>query len=171
MLARTLAITAVYLIVLVLFIGLFFIIIPELSSSISAFAQNLPGYLRDLDTAFRNFIEKYHLENYVGDMDSLYAMIDSAMEYAKTIAPEIANIGFKITMSALSGISDALLAFVVSAYLLASKEKFIAQVKRRLMRFSLKNLPAASSCFPGKPTIFSAVTFPANSCKASACFP
>lgn len=130
MLARTLAITAIYLIVLVLLIGLFFIIIPELSSSISAFAQNLPGYLRDLDTAFRNFIEKYHLENYVGDMDSLYAMIDSAMEYAKTIAPEIANIGFKITMSALSGISDALLAFVVSAYLLASKEKFIAQVKK-----------------------------------------
>ena len=71
MLARTLAITAVYLIVLVLFIGLFFIIIPELYSSISAFAQNLPGYLRDLDTAFRNFIEKYHLENYVGDMESL----------------------------------------------------------------------------------------------------
>ena len=55
-------------------------------------------------------------------MDSLYAMIDSAMEYAKTIAPDIANIGLKITMSAISGISDALLAFVVSAYLLSSKE-------------------------------------------------
>ena len=102
----------------------------ELSSSISAFVQNLPGYLRDLDTAFRDLITKFHLEKYVGDMDSLYAMIDSAMEYAKTIAPEIANIGFQITVSAISGISDALLALVVSAYLLSSKELFIAQVKK-----------------------------------------
>ena len=129
-LSRTLSITAVYLIALIALVGLFFIIIPELSSSISAFVQNLPSYLRDLDSAFRGLIEKFHLEKYVGDMDSLYAMIDSAMEYAKTIAPDIANIGLKITMSAISGISDALLAFVVSAYLLSSKEKFIAQVKK-----------------------------------------
>ncbi|MEY8382445.1 AI-2E family transporter [Christensenellaceae bacterium 44-20] len=129
-LARTLSIAAVYLIVLLALVGLFFIILPELSSSISAFVQNLPGYLRDLDTAFRDLITKFHLEKYVGDMDSLYAMIDSAMEYAKTIAPEIANIGFQITVSAISGISDALLALVVSAYLLSSKELFIAQVKK-----------------------------------------
>ena len=101
-LARTLSIAAVYLIVLLALVGLFFIILPELSSSISAFVQNLPGYLRDLDTAFRDLITKFHLEKYVGDMDSLYAMIDSAMEYAKTIAPEIANIGFQITVSAIS---------------------------------------------------------------------
>lgn len=129
-LSRTLAITTVYLIVLIGLVGLFFIIIPELSSSISAFVQNLPGYLRDLDGAFRGFIATFHLEKYVGDMDSLYAMIDSAMEYVKTIAPDIANIGFKVTMAALSGISDALLAFVVAAYLLSSKEKFIAQIKK-----------------------------------------
>ncbi len=129
-LSRTLAITTVYLIVLIGLVGLFFIIIPELSSSISAFVQNLPGYLRDLDGAFRGFIATFHLEKYVGDMDSLYAMIDSAMEYVKTIAPDIANIGFKGHHGGAFRHQRRAVGVCGGGILALLQGKFIAQIKK-----------------------------------------
>lgn len=125
---------------MVLFVGIifaiFFILIPRLEEAGSTLAANIPTYVDQFQTWWKN------LSDFAGSHGvTLPELTLSAEQVRDTITgflqergDSVVNTTLNITSSIVGALVNILLALVFSLYMLAQKEALIAQSKRLLRR-------------------------------------
>ena len=125
---------------MVLFLGIifaiFFILIPRLEEAGSTLAANIPTYVDQFQTWWKNLSDFAD-----GHGVTLPELTLSAEQVRDTIAgflqergDSVVNTTLNITSSIVGALVNVLLALVFSLYMLAQKETLIAQSKRLLRR-------------------------------------
>ncbi|WP_040191958.1 AI-2E family transporter [Clostridium culturomicium] len=129
-LKRTLAITITYILAGIIIAIVIAILIPELARSIGTLIENIPDYAHSLEVYFTEIVTKLNLDA---------NMVNEIIEDFNSISGYITSIGGAILGGLLqfsAGITQSVLnvfiATIISIYMLASKERFFAQVKKLL---------------------------------------
>lgn len=129
-LKRILAITITYIFAAITIGVVISILIPELARSIGTLIDNIPSYANSLERFFTDIVIKLNLDT---------TMVSEIIDDLKSISSYIASIGGTIIGTLLqfsAGITQSVLnlfiATIISIYMLASKEKFFAQIKKIL---------------------------------------
>ena len=148
-LRRTLALICAYLFLLLIFVLLFMLIVPQILTGINKLLNNYPEYLQTSVTHYNDFIEwvngtlqkwnlsqtflqkitaeevNNNLSSLINDVGKLVALLQRLIPSAATPGKVISAVG-----SAVVGITKAIFAFFISLYLLASKERLYAQTMK-----------------------------------------
>ena len=127
-----LSIASVYILFIAFIVALMAILVPQISYSISVFAENLPDYLSSLDTWLQQTAHALNAEELIEGGISLSNLFSKAFAYLKTVIPDIANAGIDIATKIVSYASDTILAIVISIYTLLSKDLLISQAKKAI---------------------------------------
>lgn len=154
-LRRTLALICAYLFLLLIFVLLFLLIVPQLVSGIQTFLGNYQDYLQNSVARYNGFVEwlnaslqKWNLtQNFlqsvtVKEVNSyLNNLITDVNNFSKLLEQVIPSATPGNMLSAIvgtvTGITHAIFAFFISLYLLATKERLYAQtMKLRRALFS-----------------------------------
>lgn len=105
-------------------------IIPQLSASVSSLVNNMPDYINSFSIFVDDLLDKLHIDStfFEDFVLSWRDIIEKAGSMVGDALPHVYNVSKQIT----SGITTFFFGFIISIYLLASKEKFIAQLKKML---------------------------------------
>lgn len=129
-LKRVLAITITYILAGITIGIIIAILIPELSRSIGTLVDNIPDYIRSLEQYMTDIVARLNLDG---------NMVNEVLEEFNNISAYIASIGGAVVGSLLqfsAGITQSILnlfiSTIISIYLLSSKERFFAQIKKVL---------------------------------------
>lgn len=125
---RTLAITTVYFLALIVIAFLLNLLLPQVTSSMTQLMGNLSGYLDNLDAMVQELIQRFQLEG-----DGLYEVVDiynkiirMASTFISSSIPELLNLGVAVG----SGVVNAVTAIIFSIYMLAGKDRLNKQLKK-----------------------------------------
>ncbi len=133
--ARILAVVFAEIIMLALITGLFFLIIPQLYSSIETIVINSPTYIESLTNWVNKMLTDFpEVRDYVvgmlGDVNT-----DLISWLQTTILPRLgsllSNVGTGVRY-VVTGVYNLVIGIIVSVYLLSNTETFIASAKRIL---------------------------------------
>lgn len=123
------------LILVLILVGFFSFIIPEILRSIDTMIANIPDYLNNIEswilTAFENKpeLEELILDNYDDIYDYIISYINSGN--IPSVDSIIGNISNGL-VTIFKAIYNIVLGYIVAIYLLLGKEKFLAQAKKLL---------------------------------------
>ncbi len=129
-LIRVLSIITSVLIFFGIIVALFYIIIPEIYNSISNLVSNVPKYLEMLDDLTQQIYDKLNIHSDAVE-DVLFSwknLILNASDSIAKLLPGLLDLSVQIT----SGVTNALIGFIISIYMLMKKELFFAQLKKFL---------------------------------------
>lgn len=125
---------SILIIMAVIFI-LLFMIIPEITRTVSAIASSVPSYLEKIEVwwiQLKELLEQYSIVLPSFDLD-FNKIAETVTNFLKTSG--LINKTVDITGSIFSGIFNMVLGLVFSIYILASKEKLGANTKKTLLAF------------------------------------
>ena len=129
-LSRNLAVVLSIIATLLVLTLIIYSIVPQIASSIMTLVNNMDSYITSFTNVINSLIAKFHI-----DSSFLEKLIGSWQEWALKLSdllgkflPQI--LGFSKSLT--SGLANFFLGFIISIYLLAGKEKFIAQFKKTL---------------------------------------
>lgn len=125
---------SILIIMAVIFI-LLFMIIPEITRTVSAIANSVPSYLERMEAwwiQLKELLEHYSIVLPAFDLD-FNKIAETLTNFLKTSG--LINKTVDITGSIFSGIFNMVLGLVFSIYILASKEKLGANTKKTLLAF------------------------------------
>ncbi|MGI5824005.1 MAG: AI-2E family transporter [Bacillota bacterium] len=135
---RTIAVILTMLLFLVMLYEFFSLVIPTVSKSIGSLLGNLTYYYNNLETTIYTFAATY-----LGGFDLSSAQINS---FVSSLISEVDKVGdlvaefipksFSMAISLTGKLTNIVIAFIVSIYFLASKETFLAQIKKILYAFT-----------------------------------
>ncbi len=133
---RSLSITVASLITFSAIIALIAMAIPEILSSVSGLFNNMPDYLNSLYNSANNFLSKNpQISEPVKEWfeDQFENIENMVLEWITNLRPAFEKYLIIVkdgVFSFLIGVKDFFLGFIVSIYLLFSKEYFISQFKK-----------------------------------------
>ena len=125
---------SILIIMAVIFI-LLFMIIPEITRTVSTIANSVPSYLERMEAwwiQLKELLEHYSIVLPAFDLD-FNKIAETLTNFLKTSG--LINKTVDITGSIFSGIFNMVLGLVFSIYILASKEKLGANTKKTLLAF------------------------------------
>lgn len=125
---------SILIIMAVIFI-LLFMIIPEITRTVSTIASSVPSYLERMEAwwiQLKELLEHYSIVLPAFDLD-FNKIAETLTNFLKTSG--LINKTVDITGSIFSGIFNMVLGLVFSIYILASKEKLGANTKKTLLAF------------------------------------
>lgn len=129
-LKRTLAITITYILAGIIIAIVIAILIPELARSIGTLIENIPDYAHSLEMFFTDLVTKLRL-----DTD----MVNEIIEDFNSISGYITSIGgaavgglLQFSAGMTQSVLNLFIATIISIYMLSSKERFFAQIKKVL---------------------------------------
>ena len=131
--ARGTAVVFAEVIMLVLITGLFFLIIPQLYSSIETIVINSPTYIDSLTKWATKMLDDYpEISSYV---EGLLATVntDIVSWLQTTILPKLGNLISNVSTGVryvLQGVYNLVIGIIVSVYVLGNTEGFVANAKR-----------------------------------------
>lgn len=130
---RTLAVITTYLAAVLVLAALFSFVLPQLINSVYLLARNVPYYASQLTRFVNEFLaEQPEIYEWVSKfMMSGEEIMTKALELLNIALPKVLD----FSMSLGSGVANFFLGVVVSFYLLMSKEKFCAQIKKVMYAF------------------------------------
>lgn len=139
--ARAVSLLLTFLLFFAVIIGIAVAIVPSVVNSVISLAQNMSGYIEKIEIwandAFENRPDVLHA--ILGEVDSINDVIS---KFADKLEPMGTDIGKNIWDNAvgflggfLSGLKNALLGIIIAAYLLFSKERLMAQMKKMVCAF------------------------------------
>ena len=136
--SRTAGITAAVIFLLAIIFVLFYLLIPQLLESMEMLATNMSGYFRTLEVWVTELLENYpELETQVTALiDSAYAWIQDFLQ--NDLPALIQNMALSVTSSIISVVMvivNLIIGLVVSIYVLASRDRFLAQAKKMAVAF------------------------------------
>ena len=130
---RALAITVTFLLSLALVCGLITMVLDQLIRSVQTMVVNMPAYL----TTLENFLLRLAQDNpdLLQLVDAQFTSIASTMEnwLKDNLLPQMTNLMRSVTtggMGFVSTVMDLFVGLIVAIYVLFSKERFIAQMKK-----------------------------------------
>lgn len=132
---RRISITLTAIITISFITYLLYMIIPEIGKSISAIPDKIEPGIANFQAWSNNFLEKYptvneFINNQLNSLDSYTEQIDDTIT---TIAGKYSLEVSKSIINIIISLKDFVLGFIVSIYLLLSKENLIAQTKKTFL--------------------------------------
>lgn len=124
-------ITAIILVVL-LFIAILWIAIPQLITSFRLLAERIPRALHTFTHFLRTMTDQYpFLETIATDIDSNSSDLTSdAMNYFKNVLPQTITQTVRIASSTVGAVATLIIGLMFSLYLLGYKDKFQKQCRQ-----------------------------------------
>lgn len=129
-LKRTLAITITYILAGIIIAIVIAILIPELARSIGTLIENIPDYAHSLESFFTDLVIKLKLDT---------NMVNEIIEDFNNISGYITSIGgaavgglLQFSAGMTQSVLNLFIATIISVYMLSSKERFFAQIKKVL---------------------------------------
>ncbi|MEG0018208.1 MAG: AI-2E family transporter [Hydrogenoanaerobacterium sp.] len=137
---RGLSILLTYLVAMIVLSVLFSFIIPEVVKSISGIISRFPEYLKTAEcwiTEAFTAVEAWGINdaNIYKVLSSVIKSFDSLLEKGYMMIQNALPLVLSTTKQFADGILNIVLGIIISVYLLMSKEKFFAQVKKALYAF------------------------------------
>lgn len=131
-LVRTLSVTFGMLSLVAVLFAIVAVLLPQVVESIIGLARNMNSYINNLEATIIKFVEDYpDIYKYV---QSVFNDIQPKLtDFINNIVPKLGDFAIKLKDGALGfivGIKDFVIGFIVAIYLLFSKEKFIAQMRK-----------------------------------------
>ncbi len=142
--ARALSITVAYILVFAIIVGICIAVVPSVASSIIDLADQMPGYIKKLDVFLQDFFANNpEIAGLISDgfteIDSIVQKISGMIEpMAGDIIGSVSNGVLKFAAGLLTGLKNVVIGLIIGIYLLFSKERLLAQIKKILFAF-LKN--------------------------------
>ena len=148
--ARGLSVVCAEIFMLAVITGLFFLIIPQLYSSIETIVVNSPTYIDSLTTWATKMLTDYpKISDYVADLlGDVNTDIVSWLQ--TTILPKLGNLLSNVSMGVryvVTGVYNLVIGIIVSIYILSNIEGFTASTKR--MIYSVMSVDAAKKFLNG----------------------
>lgn len=132
---RALSVLLTYMVAALLLMVFFSFVIPEIISSLTGIVTKFPEYVNSAEQWISNMldtIESWGIDDAQKMMQTLLLSFDEWLEKGyqiiKDSLPKILN----ITKQFADGIMNIILGLIISVYLLMSKERFFAQLKKAL---------------------------------------
>lgn len=142
---RAAAITLTYLVAILFLVVFFSFVIPEIAASLSGIANKFPDYLKAAESWMIKLFTAIELWG-VNDanvqkvlqtvIESFDGLLEKGYQIIQASLPKLLN----TTRQLADGVMNIVLGVIISVYLLMSKEKFFAQLKKMLFAF----MPAKS---------------------------
>lgn len=135
---RALSVVATMLFAVILFVGLFFAVIPQLFETVQTLINNMPNYISESNAWLTDLLEDY--PDISAAVSEFFNNITTyIMDWLKTsILPQMTDIVGTLSsgiMSVISVFLNVILGFIISIYFLYHKELFAAQIKKVLYAF------------------------------------
>lgn len=128
--AISVAFSLIFLIAVI--IAIVSILLPQVMDSIVGIAGNFTTYMNNFEAWIYKFVE-----DYPDIYDAVQAQFDTIQpklnDFVNNLIPQLADIAVKLKDGAIGfvmGLKDFIIGFIVAIYLLFSKEKFIAQMRK-----------------------------------------
>lgn len=127
---RTLAITFSYITALFILVVFIMFVLPQVMESIRGLANSIPQYVNSVTELITEFAKKQDIkqEHLSLIVDKWKEVINYIITFISEMAPVVGNFIFSIGSSIL----NIILGIIISIYILADKEKFIA-LSRKLV--------------------------------------
>lgn len=125
---RLLGLILTYLTVFILF-GLFLqFILPQLISSLTGIILEIPTFVMDASQYTYNLTESLNLSDSIQSIlvEKTNELISTALQFSTSLLPMLANYGLLL----MSRLWNIVLGIIISVYLLADKERFVALSKK-----------------------------------------
>lgn len=140
-LKRPLSLIITIVVLVGLIIGLMTFVIPQLAESCSTLVKNVPEYVDSLEKFMnKNINSKELLSSDVIEevYNKILSMGQNIIKIIGQVAGTIVSHALDITMGVTSTIINIVMAFIVSIYILLSKEKLSNQIKKILYAYMKK---------------------------------
>lgn len=127
-----------YISLILIFIIIFSILIPQLAHSVDTLVKDIPKHYESLKVFSENLVQQYNLSSYLWEqVESFWNNLSQfVINFLYTAIPRITDIIMGIT----SSVSNVFIGLIVSIYLLGNKEKLILQLKKLIVAFLPKNV-------------------------------
>jgi predicted PurR-regulated permease PerM len=135
---RALAVIFTMVFFLAILFGFFSLVIPTVSKSIGSLLSNLTYYFNNLEKTLYEFAATH--------MDTLNLTTEQTKNLINSLLGELDKVGdlisgllpqsFNFAISVTNKLTNIVIALIVSIYFLASKENFLAQLKKILYAFT-----------------------------------
>lgn len=130
--ARSVSLLLTFVIFLAALTGIVIAIVPNVSASIVTLADNMEGYITKIDDWTKNVFEKQpEIMNMIFEgVTNLKDLISNLAKQMKPMAGDIIGNVSGFLGSLLIGVKNFLLGLIIAIYLLFSKERLMAQMKK-----------------------------------------
>ena len=142
--ARALSVTIAYIIVLAAVTGICIAVVPSVAKSVVDLADQMPSYVKKIDAFLEDFFANNpEIASLISDgfteIGSIVQQISKAVQpMAGDIMSSVSTGVFQFAAGLLTGLKNAVIGLIIAIYLLVSKERLLAQIKKILFAF-LKN--------------------------------
>ena len=148
--ARGMAVLASEIVMLAVIVALFYLILPQLYSSIVMIVDNSPIYIANLTKWVEQTLQDFpELETYISD--ALQSINTTVMDWARTtLLPGLGSMVSNLTAGlayVVKGVYNLIIGIIVSVYILSNMERFIAGVRR--LTYSLFGIETAEKIRDG----------------------
>lgn len=131
-LTRTISVAISMILLLAFLTAVIAILLPQVIESVMGIASNFSSYISTVENWVYNFFADYPdiVEYFNNQFDSIQPKL---IEYVNRLIPQLANMAVKVKDGAILfvvGLKDFIIGFIVALYLLFSKERFIAQMRK-----------------------------------------
>ena len=139
--ARMLSILLTYIILFALIAGLCIAVIPSVVTSLVDLADDLPDYLKQAEDFLNDFfkdnpqISQFLFKEFTGISNALKDFAEDLKPMAGDIIGNVGNGIWNLVLSIITGLKNVLLGLVIAVYLLYSKERMLAQIKKIMFAF------------------------------------
>lgn len=130
---KVLCVTLSYLTLIVGFTLLLTLVIPQLSDSVKMFGKNIPVYQKVLERYIINALSQLNMPNNV--YGTLLSNWKEVISKTGDILQNVFNYLFYATRGFTSSIVNAILAFVLSIYMLLDKDRLLRMLRRGVFAF------------------------------------
>lgn len=129
-LSRGLSIAVTFILLLAFLAFIVYLIVPQLIDSVTTLAKNADGYVRSANAILDKMFDHFNIDPLIFDdiLGSSQDMFKDITQYVATKLPQI----FDFSVSIGSGIYNFFIGFIISIYMLSSKNRFGAQLKKIL---------------------------------------
>lgn len=131
-LTRTISVAISMILLVALLTAVIAILLPQVIESVMGIASNFTSYIATVENWVYKFFADYPdiVEYFNNQFDSIQPKL---IEFVNGLMPQLANMAVKVKDGAILfvvGLKDFIIGFIVALYLLFSKEKFIAQMRK-----------------------------------------
>lgn len=140
---KPLAMTLSYIIVLGVLVYLIVILVPELTKSVNLLVNNLPAYNSKLVEVINNIVafleDRFNYNLSDGDIyNTIIKFItgNSTSEFIKNTVSNLLPGALNAAVSFGKGLYNWIIGFIISIYLLASRDKLLRQFRRAVLAYT-----------------------------------
>lgn len=135
--SRAISLSLTFIIFFAVLAGIAIAIVPNVSGSIVSLADNMDSYKEKIDNWVKNAFEKEPeiMDSIFKEMNSLEKILSNFAEQLKPYAGNIVSNVSGFVASLIAVLKNFVLGFIIAMYLLFSKERLMAQMKKIVCAF------------------------------------